>query len=130
MSDLFKLVVSGGTDYTNYDQMRTYLDKVLNHKAPNVVIYTGTSAGAEYLAAQYAQERDYETRIFVMDTLTHGVQAKYIRNVSMIQEADAVVVFWDDIDKSTEHCLKTADRFSIPHRVVYYAPTYTSPFHV
>jgi len=124
MADPFKVAVSGGTDFTDYARLETYLDKVLRQRAPNVVIYTGTSGGTEHLVTRYAENKGYPIKIFITDYDQYGIKARYVRNVSMIQDVDALVVFWDDLDKCTEHCLKTADLFEVPHSVAYYKPAY------
>jgi predicted Rossmann fold nucleotide-binding protein DprA/Smf involved in DNA uptake len=50
---MFKVIVAGGRDFTNYDLLKSTLDKLFSQKT-DIEIVSGMARGADTLAVQYA----------------------------------------------------------------------------
>ncbi len=92
---MFRVLVCGGRDYSDYSALCAALDHLLSARLPNVVIIHGAAPGADSLAGQYAVDRGLACEAFPADWQTHGRAAGPIRNARMLAEGkpDAVVAF-------------------------------------
>lgn len=55
-----------------------------------------------------------ELKIFKADWGKHGKKAGPIRNKAMIDDADALVAFWDGKSRGTKNCIRCATDKGIP----------------
>lgn len=69
---------------------------------PITAIVSGGAKGADSLAERYAQENGLEMVIYYPDWEKHGRAAGPIRNRLIVDEADAVVAFWDGKSRGTK----------------------------
>ena len=119
-TSLFKVVVAGGRDFSDYKLLATKLDHLLANYLPHVQIVSGGASGADALGERYAQDRGLSLATFPADWKTHGSAAGPIRNEQMAQYADAVVVFWDGLSRGTKSMRELAQKYQRPLKTVYY----------
>lgn len=117
---LFKVVVAGGRDFTDYALLEAKLDYYLARYLPNVQIVSGKASGADALGERYAQNRGLSLATFPAYWKTYGKAAGPIRNEQMAQYADAVVVFWDGKSKGSKSMRELALKHQRPLKTVYY----------
>lgn len=89
-----KVLVCGGRDYTNADNV----SKTLNWIVPLIkCVVHGGARGADSLAGEWAKANGVEERIYLPDWTTHGRKAGILRNIKMldseIEGLDLVIAF-------------------------------------
>lgn len=109
----FYLLVAGSRSYTNFQEMCTVLDYLLQNQVKqhsHIVIVSGGARGADELAEKYADLRGYEKHIMPADWDKYGKSAGYRRNENMHLYISApsdkkrgCVCFWDMKSKGTKH---------------------------
>jgi hypothetical protein len=109
---VFRVVVAGGREFSQFDLMCKKLDHALQRRklTHNIVIVSGKARGADYLGERYAKLRGYKVEEYPADWDLHGKSAGYKRNALMAQVADAVVAFWDGESKGTQHMINLAKK--------------------
>ena len=117
---MFRLIIAGGRDFDNYPALRKKLDYLLKSVYDDIQIVCGKARGADQLGERYAKEKGYKIRYFPADWDGDGRSAGFIRNAKMVENADALVAFWDGKSKGTEHMIKTANEKKLDVRVVRY----------
>ena len=120
--ELFKIVVAGGREFSDYELLKIKMDsfiktKSLTHK---IVIISGTAKGADMMGETYADDRQLNVMKFPAQWELHGKSAGYKRNLHMSTVADAVVVFWDGKSKGSKHMIDISKAAGLPIRVVKY----------
>lgn len=74
-------------------------------------IVSGGAAGVDTIAKNYAVTHNIKYTEFLPEYQKYGRNAPLLRNVSIIEYADEVLVFWDGKSKGSkfviEHCHKT-----------------------
>ena len=115
----FRVVVAGSRDFIDYAVMVEKLDALLINKKEthNIVIVSGCARGADLLGESYAEDRDYCVAKYPADWEQHGKRAGYLRNVTMAENADAVVVFNQNDSRGSNHMEKIAIERGLPTRV-------------
>lgn len=90
-----KVLVCGGRDYTDYEELKTVLSALQVRRKPFSLIIHGNAQGADYLAGVYARRHEIPVKAFPADWDTHGRSAGPIRNKQMLDEGkpDLVVAF-------------------------------------
>lgn len=106
MSDIFRVIVAGSRDFTDYDLLKSKLDFLLKNRN-NIIIVSGTAKGADKLGEQYAKERGYKIAEYPADW-SLGKKAGYLRNKQMAENADAAVIFWDGESPGSKHMIDLA----------------------
>ena len=84
------------------------------------VIISGAARGADTLGARYARERGVPVLEFPADWVRLGKRAGMVRNLQMLDSADAVVAFWDGQSRGTAHMINETKKRGLPLRVVRY----------
>ena len=113
----FRLVVAGSRDFDNYTLLSAELDKLLVGKT-NITIVSGTARGADRLGERYAAEHNLRIERFPAEWEKYHKGAGPIRNMKMVQSADAVIVFWDNESSGTKNIIECARKEDIPYRIV------------
>ena len=119
---MFKVIVAGGRDFSDYDLLKSKLDNLLVDRDP-VEIVSGTAIGADKLGEFYAKRTQLAVALFPADWQPNGVfdkSAGYKRNAKMAEYADALVAFWDGKSRGTMHMIDLANKSGIQVRVVNY----------
>ena len=117
---MFKVIIAGGRDFTDYDVLRQTMDNLLVNIKDEIVIISGKARGADTLGERYAKERGYKIIEFPADWDKYGKSAGYIRNAVMAQEADALVAFWDGKSRGTQNMIKLANEYNLKVRIKRY----------
>lgn len=100
-----RVLVCGGRDYTNFEQV----DRVLSLLAkvePIEVIIQGGATGADDLARAYAEEKGIPTITEEADWVTHGDAAGPIRNTAMIKKHKPTIIIAFPGGKGTANMVK------------------------
>lgn len=113
----FRLVVAGSRDFDDYTLLSAELDKLLAGKT-NITIVSGTARGADRLGERYAAEHNLRIERFPAEWEKYHKGAGPIRNMKMVQSADAVIVFWDNESSGTKNIIECARKQDIPYRIV------------
>ena len=113
----FRLVVAGSRDFDDYTLLSAELDKLLVGKT-NITIVSGTARGADRLGERYAAEHNLRIERFPAEWEKYHKGAGPIRNMKMVQSADAVIVFWDNESSGTKNIIECARKQDIPYRIV------------
>ena len=113
----YRLVVAGSRDFNDYTLLSAELDKLLAGKT-NITIVSGTARGADRLGERYAAEHNLRIERFPAEWEKYHKGAGPIRNMKMVQSADAVIVFWDNESSGTKNIIECARKEDIPYRIV------------
>lgn len=113
----FRVVVAGSRNFDDYERLSAELDKFLAGKK-NVTIISGTARGADRMGEQYATEHGYKIDQFPAEWGVYSKGAGPIRNMQMVQTADAVVAFWDNQSSGTRNIIDCARQENIPCKVI------------
>ena len=109
-----KIIVTGGRNYTDFNKMKTVLDKFENIEK----IITGGASGADNLAKIYAKENNITYEEYVAKWDEYGKAAGPIRNYQMCSSnTDATVIVFPG-GNGTKHCEKIANKFGMDVEVI------------
>ena len=115
--DEFRVVVAGSRNFNDYERLSVELDKLLADKT-NVSIISGTANGADKMGEQYAHEHGLKVEQFPAEWDKYSKSAGPIRNMQMVQTADAVIAFWDNQSPGTRHIIDYARKSDVPCKVI------------
>lgn len=118
-----KIIIAGGRDFNNYELLKKkcdyYLSKAIND-GDKIVIVSGTAKGADTLGELYAKERGFVIERHPANWEQYGKRAGYLRNAEMADVADALIAFWDEKSRGTEHMINLAKERKLIVRIVKY----------
>lgn len=118
---MFRVIVAGGRDFSDYQLMKNTLDHLLSNKQHDeILVVCGGARGADLLGEKYALEKGYAIQHFLPDWEAFGKVAGFKRNVQMAENADALVAFWDGESHGTKHMIETAINHGLQVRVKRY----------
>ena len=112
-----RLAVVGTRTFERVDLVDAHLDRWRSQHSP-LIIVSGGARGADRLAAAYAKRHCLELLQFRADWAQHGRRAGAIRNRQIVDNADALVAFWDEQSPGTKITLEMAIGKGIPSTVV------------
>jgi hypothetical protein len=112
-----KLAVVGSRNFNDYDLLKSKLD-IIHKKRPITLIVSGRAKGADSLSERWSKENNIETLIFIPEWDKYGKRAGFLRNEDIIKNSDAVVAFWDQISKGTQHSISLAKKYNKPCLIV------------
>jgi predicted Rossmann-fold nucleotide-binding protein len=107
---VFRLAVVGSRSFSDYALLSRVLSAV---HTPITHIVSGGARGADSLAARYAEEHGIELLVFLPDWST-GKGAGFARNRLIVENADALIAFWDGVSRGTAHSIGLAKERGIP----------------
>lgn len=73
-------------------------------------IISGGARGVDTLASLYAMSNSIDFTEYPADWKTHGKQAGFRRNITMVDTADAVIAIWDGESRGTKHSIDYAKK--------------------
>ena len=117
---MFKVIIAGCRDFTDYQTLYTYCEKVLSDKQ-DICIISGCCSGADELGIRYAKEKGYEIIRMPADWNAYGKAAGPIRNRKMAENADALIAFWDGKSRGTKNMIETAKALGLQIRIKQYS---------
>jgi hypothetical protein len=117
---IYRLLISGWREMSDYDLLRDTLDRVLAPHLPDVVVIHGSARGADSLADRYADERGLLKLPFRAEWHKYGRSAGHRRNTRMLVEGrpDYLVAFQHPTGKGTQDMIEQARDGGIPMTVV------------
>lgn len=117
----FRVIIAGGRDFNDYDLLEDFCDQCLASKdRSEVITLSGKARGADTLGEKYARHRGFRTRYFPADWDRYGKMAGMKRNMEMIENADALIAFWDGKSKGTAHVIREAKLAGLKVRIKRY----------
>lgn len=115
----FRVIIAGGRDFSDYSLLRRKCDVFFRQKTPSAIL-SGMARGADSLGVQYANEKGIPVQKYPADWNKYGRRAGMVRNRQMLEDADALVAFWDGASRGTANMITIAKEAGIPVRVVSY----------
>ena len=115
-----RLIIAGGRDFNSLDLLTERMDFLLKETTEQVVIISGTAAGADRVGEQYAADKGYLVERYPAQWDKFGKSAGYKRNQQMADQADAVVVFWNGKSYGSKHMIDIAKKMGLNLRIVRY----------
>ena len=82
---MFKVIIAGGRDFVNYQFLVNKCDSLLKNKT-DIEIVSGGAKGADKCGELYAQDRNFELKVFPANWKKYGVVAGFIRNKDMAKQ--------------------------------------------
>lgn len=80
-------------------------------------ILSGGAIGTDESARKYAREKNIPIREFLPDYVHFGRSAPILRNMRIVDEAEAVIVFWDGKSRGTRFGIEYAKKKNKPLKV-------------
>ena len=111
-----KTAIIGSRNITNIDLSRFIPDGTME-------IISGGAKGIDTLAKEYALENGLKLAEFLPEYERYGKGAPLKRNITIIENADIVLAFWDGKSRGTKFVIDNCHSRNIPIRV-YLAPDF------
>lgn len=117
---IFRVIIAGGRNFSNYRLLKDKCFKILSNKivTDNVVIISGGARGADMLGERFAKELGLQLLLFPAEWDKYGKSAGYKRNLTMSENADALIAFWDGKSRGTRHMIDIMVEADKPYRVI------------
>ena len=104
-----KLAIIGSRGFNDYNFLKKNVSDFLKRNSLACThIVSGGAKGADTLASQYAKEHQLEMIVFKPNWKQFGKRAGFIRNTTIIENADAVIAFWDGSSSGTKDAIMKA----------------------
>jgi hypothetical protein len=113
-----RLAIVGSRSFTKTSFAFEILDRVRATTSVDLVV-SGGAAGADTIAELWARARSIATRVFKPDWTRNGRRAGFLRNVSIVTNADKLIAFWDGVSRGTLHSINLARLRNIPVQVIH-----------
>lgn len=117
---MFRVIIAGSRDFSNYELLRQYADYILSKIPEEIEIVSGGASGADALGERYARERGYRIRRFPAEWERYGLKAGPLRNREMAKYADALIAYWDGISRGTKNMIDEATARGLKIRIKRY----------
>ena len=114
-----KIGIIGSRTFTDYEKLKNTMSFFDLRLYETVTIVSGGAKGADTLAEQYAKDYGYLTEVYPADWDTYGKRAGYLRNITIVENSDVIVAYWDGKSKGTCHSLKLARDMKKPSFIIY-----------
>lgn len=85
--------------------------------AETTEIISGGARGIDQCARRYARAHGIKLTEFLPDYATHGRSAPLIRNITIIENSDLVLAFWDGHSRGTEFVIDRCRKKNHPIKV-------------
>lgn len=105
------LAIVGSREFNDYRLLSDTLARV-NSSIDQIV--SGGARGADSLARRYAEEHGIPLVEHLPDWDRFGKSAGFRRNKLIVQEADALLAFWDGKSRGTQHSINLARQQKLP----------------
>ena len=106
------ITIVGSRDFNDYEVLKTELSRFDIKK-----IVTGGAKGADLLAEQYAHDHNIPIEVYKPDSKL-GHHASILRNKLMVDDSDAIVVFWNGQYYGTLSTIRHAKKTGKPVSIV------------
>jgi YspA, cpYpsA-related SLOG family len=111
-----RILITGSRDWTNTDQV---YDAIWMAAGPwvaaNVTVVHGGARGADTIAGEVAKRLGFNVEVHSSDWERYGKRAGLVRNSEMVAAgADICLAFPLGESRGTRHCMREAEKASIP----------------
>lgn len=117
---MLRVIIAGSRNFDDYELLKNTMADVLRNEENGVVVVCGEARGADTLGRQYAEEMGFEIDSHPAEWDKYHKRAGFVRNVDMVNCADALVAFWDGSSRGTKHIIDTARKRELRITVVRY----------
>ena len=113
----YKLALIGSRTFVDYEYFKK---TVLYYYRPEQIacVVSGGANGADKLAESFANEFDLPLNVYKADWKRLKLRAGYERNITLIENSDCVIAFWDQVSNGTKHSIGLARKSNLPIVVV------------
>jgi len=94
------IAIVGSRNFYDYDALVKFIKENIDTDTIKFVI-SGGARGADSLAERFAYNFNIEKKIFKPDWQKYGKRAGFLRNKTIIENADVVFAFWDGESRGT-----------------------------
>lgn len=98
----------------------TDLERYLPEETTEIV--SGGAKGIDSCAREYAVSHNIKLTEFLPEYNKYGRAAPLRRNITIIQNADLVLAFWDGVSRGTKYVIDNCNKMNIPVKVYYPNP--------
>ena len=81
-------------------------------------IVSGGARGVDTCAREYAQAHDLPLLEFLPEYDKYGRSAPLRRNVTIVENSDLVLAFWDGKSRGTMHTVRECQRQGVPCHII------------
>lgn len=111
----YKVLVCGGRDFDDFEQLNTVLKGILNDRwGEGLTIIHGGARGADRMAGSWAEYHGLEVEVYPADWNRYGKSAGYIRNAQMLEEGEPDLVVAFEGGRGTAMMIKLAKDAGVP----------------
>lgn len=114
-----RVIIAGSRSFNHYLTACVVANHYL-HSVANPVICCGHAQGADHLGLRYARENGLPVKSFIPQWRQYGRAAGVIRNYTMAEYAQALILFWDGQSKGSKSMLTAAKKQGLDIRVFYF----------
>lgn len=93
------------------------LEKYLPDNVTEII--SGGAKGVDTCAREYALAHDINLTEFLPDYRRYGRGAPLKRNLSIVENADLVLAFWDGVSRGTKHTIEQAESMDVPVTIIH-----------
>jgi len=116
-----KLAIVGSREFIDWSllvqETRKFIDE-LDFKITHIV--SGGARGADAMGKKFARNHRLRYEEYSADWEKYGNSAGMIRNKEIVDNSDAVILFWDGKSSGTKNTLETVMARGLPHVLVIY----------
>lgn len=80
-------------------------------------IISGGAKGVDASAKKYAQRRGLKLTEYLPEYSRYGRSAPLKRNITIIENADLVLAFWDGASRGTKYVIDNCEKRNIPIKI-------------
>lgn len=114
-----KLAIVGSRSFQDYPRLQRIMAKL---KTPVELLISGGADGADLLAERYAKQAGLSMLVHYPNRQRDGARCFAVRNQKIVDDADAVIAFWDGLSRGTKMTIDKARRAGKKVHIVYYEP--------
>jgi uncharacterized phage-like protein YoqJ len=82
-------------------------------------ILSGGAVGVDTCAKEYAQTHQIKLTEYLPDYRRYGRGAPLKRNLTILQNADLVLAFWDGKSRGTKYVIENARKLGVPIQIIH-----------
>jgi len=115
-----RIIVTGDKEFDNYKLFNKKLDYYTSKLTEIVILTRGEKEGPDKLADKWCLSNKKTIINFRPFYKEDGKKAELIRDKTMLNEGEALIVFWDDKSDDVKRLIRMANKRNKPVRIVYY----------
>lgn len=110
-----KTIIAGSRTVDKHSDKYNILVNAIKESGFEITeVITGMANGPDKLGLLWAIENNIPFKKFPAQWGVYGKKAGFLRNIQMLQYADALIAIWDKKSKGTKHTIDSAKAFNIP----------------